>query len=297
MRGWLLLLLALCGGSRRGPRMPTRSSATSSTRRASRISTTSTPRRPRAASCGWCRRSRSTNFDKFNPFTLKGTAPAGMGQPDVREPADRQFAKSRPRPTACWPRTWRSRPTGSRATFRLRPEARFNDGTPVLAADVAYSFDTLIGTLAAPQFRTIYAEVKGASGRRTSAPCASTSSPNRELPLVVGGMPVFSRDWGGGKPFDQVMNELPIGSGPYKIVDARAWAATSPTCATRTTGAPTCRCAGAVQLRPRHLQDLPRRDRALRRPQGRRVRLHARVHLAQLGAAVQGQAVRHAASS
>ena len=41
--------------------------------------------------------------------------------------------------------------------------------------------------------------------------------PNRELPLTVGGLPVFSRAWGQGKPFDQVVTDIPIGSGPYKI--------------------------------------------------------------------------------
>ncbi|GAO21860.1 ABC transporter substrate-binding protein [Alicycliphilus sp. B1] len=46
--------------------------------------------------------------------------------------------------------------------------------------------------------------------------------PNRELPLTVGGLPVFSRDWGLGedgkpKPFDQVVMDIPIGSGPYRI--------------------------------------------------------------------------------
>ena len=40
---------------------------------------------------------------------------------------------------------------------------------------------------------------------------------NRELPLTVGGLPVFSRAWGGGKPFDQVVMDIPIGSGPYRI--------------------------------------------------------------------------------
>ena len=38
-----------------------------------------------------------------------------------------------------------------------------------------------------------------------------------ELPLLVGGIPIFSRDWGAGKPFDQVVTDIPIGSGPYKI--------------------------------------------------------------------------------
>jgi len=38
-----------------------------------------------------------------------------------------------------------------------------------------------------------------------------------ELPLMVGGIPVFSRAWGAGKPFDKVVMDIPIASGPYKI--------------------------------------------------------------------------------
>ena len=49
--------------------------------------------------------------------------------------------------------------------------------------------------------------------------------PNRELPLVVGAIPVFSRDWGmengKPKPFDQVVTDTPIGSGPYRIGPVR----------------------------------------------------------------------------
>jgi len=45
--------------------------------------------------------------------------------------------------------------------------------------------------------------------------------PNRELPLTVGGLPVFSRTWGAGKSFDQVVTDTPIGSGPYTIGPVR----------------------------------------------------------------------------
>ncbi|HTE13522.1 MAG TPA: extracellular solute-binding protein, partial [Burkholderiales bacterium] len=38
-----------------------------------------------------------------------------------------------------------------------------------------------------------------------------------ELPLLVGSLPVFSKAWGAGKPFNEVITEKPIASGPYKI--------------------------------------------------------------------------------
>ena len=163
---------------------------------------------------------RPTNFDKFNPFTLKGTAPFGMGDlifeslltgnsdepttgygllaEDVNVAADRRSV-----------------------TFRLNPAARFHDGKAVLAADVVHTFKTLTSKLAAPQFRSIYAEVKDAVLVDERTVRFDFASPNPELPLVVGSMPVFSRDWGGGKPFDQIVTDLPIASGPYRLASPR----------------------------------------------------------------------------
>ena len=161
-----------------------------------------------------------TNFDKFNPFTLKGTAPAGLGQlvfesllTGNSEEATTAYGLLAEDVTVA--------PDMLSATFRLRPTARFNDGSPVLAADVVHSFDTLTGKLAAPQFRTIYAEVKRAVAVDERTVRFEFAKPNRELPLVVGGMAVFSRAWGGGKPFDQITSDVPIASGPYKPASAR----------------------------------------------------------------------------
>ena len=68
-------------------------------------------------------------------------------------------------------------------TIPLRRGVRFNDGTPVLAADVVHSFNTLIGKLAAPQFRTIYAEVKGVTAVDERTVRFDFASPNPELPM------------------------------------------------------------------------------------------------------------------
>ncbi|MDM0047276.1 extracellular solute-binding protein [Variovorax dokdonensis] len=163
---------------------------------------------------------RPTNFDKFNPFTLKGTAPYGMGQLMFESLL---VGNSEEATTAygLLADDVQVPPDGLSATFRLNPKARFQDGSPVLAADVVHSFRTLMSKEAAPQFRSIYAEVKDvvATGERTVR--FTFAQPNRELPLVVGGMPVFSRNWGAGKPFDQVTTEVPIVSGPYKLANNR----------------------------------------------------------------------------
>ncbi|MDM0111174.1 extracellular solute-binding protein [Variovorax sp. J22R133] len=158
---------------------------------------------------------RPTNFDKFNPFTLKGTAPAGLGGLMFES----LLVGNSEEPTTAYgllAEDVEVAPDRKSATFRINPKARFNDGTPVLAADVVHSFTMLNGPLAAPQFRTIFVEVQRAVAVSERTVRFDFASPNRELPLVVGGMAVFSRAWGGGKPFDQITSDVPIASGPYK---------------------------------------------------------------------------------
>ena len=163
---------------------------------------------------------RVSTFDKYNPFTIKGTAPAylsglmfdtlligsldetaaayGLLAEDVSVAAD-----------------------GLSATFRLRKEARFHNGDPVLARDVKHSYDTLVGPFTSPAYKSLLEDVAGVDVVDATTLRYRFKKPNRELPLTVGGLPVFSHRWGeeGGKskPFDQVVMDIPIGSGPYKI--------------------------------------------------------------------------------
>lgn len=163
---------------------------------------------------------RPTNFDKFNPFTLKGTAPYGMSLLMFESLLVGNFEE----PTTAYGLLAEDvavAPDRLSATFRLNPKARFNDGSPVLAADVVHSFETLMSKQAAPQFRTIYAEVKRVRALDERTVRFEFASANPELPLIAGSLPVFSRSWGQGKPFDQVTTDLPVASGPYKLASGR----------------------------------------------------------------------------
>ncbi len=163
---------------------------------------------------------RPTNFDKFNPFTLKGTAPYGMGDLIFES----LLVGNLEEPTTAYgllADEVRVAEDRRSATFVLRPQARFHDGKPVQAADVVHSFKTLTSKQAAPQFRAIYAEVKDAIAVDERTVRFEFHTPNAELPLMVGSMAVFSREWGKGKPFDQVVTEIPIGSGPYRLASPR----------------------------------------------------------------------------
>jgi microcin C transport system substrate-binding protein len=159
---------------------------------------------------------RISQFDKYNPFTLKGTSPPGLGELMFES----LLTGSLDEPTTAYGLLAEDVTVATdhlSVSFRLNPAAHFHNGKPVLAADVKHSFDQLTGKLSHPAYRAMFADVKDATvtGERTVQ--FHFRRPNAELPLIVGGMPVFSRDWGAGKPFDQIVSDIPIGSGPYRI--------------------------------------------------------------------------------
>jgi microcin C transport system substrate-binding protein len=159
---------------------------------------------------------RITNFDKFNPFTLKGTAPPGLASLAFES----LLTGTLDEPTSAYGLLAEDVEVAKdklSVTFRINPAARFQNGTPVMAADVKHSFDTLMSKQAAPQYRVVFGDVKGAVVTAPRTVRFEFARANAELPIMVGALPVFSRAWGAGKPFDQVVMEQPIASGPYKI--------------------------------------------------------------------------------
>ena len=159
---------------------------------------------------------RITNFDKYNPFTLKGTSPPGLSALVFES----LLTGTLDEPTTAYGLLAEDvtvAPDKLSATFTLNPLARFHDGTPVMAADVKHSFDTLISKQAAPQYRVAYGDISQAVVVGPRVVRFEFKRASLELPLLAGGMAVFSRAWGAGKPFDQVVMDIPIASGPYKV--------------------------------------------------------------------------------
>src|SRR4030088_1367525 len=158
---------------------------------------------------------RRTSFDKFNPFSLKGGAAAGVsnlmfetltvGSSDETATMYGLLADD-----------MELAPDRMSITFRLNSKERFNNGDPVTAADVKHSFDTLVAK-GAPQFKSILAEVKQCVILNDRSVRFDFKTLNRELPLIVGGVPVFSRKWGANIDFDKIQLEAPIATGPYLI--------------------------------------------------------------------------------
>ena len=92
---------------------------------------------------------RVSTYDKFNPFTIKGSAPAylsGLMFDTLLAGAADETASA----YGLLAQDLRVAPDGLSAEFTLRPEARFHNGDPVLAKDVKHSFDTLNGPHVSP---------------------------------------------------------------------------------------------------------------------------------------------------
>jgi peptide/nickel transport system substrate-binding protein len=105
----------------------------------------------------------------------------------------------------------------SYVTFRLDPLARFSDGQPVTADDVLFSW-ALLRDKGRPNYRQYYAKVA-----KAEAPDPLTvrfdfgGVRDRELPLILGLMPVLPRHAVDVTRFEETSMTAPVGSGPYRV--------------------------------------------------------------------------------
>ena len=174
------------------------------------------PTAPKGGEISMVSPSRASSFDKYNPFTLKGNAPPGLGSLML----ETLLTGNSDEPTTAYGLLAEDVSVAKdklSVTFRLNPLAKFHNGDPVLAMDVKYSFDRLTSKEAAPQFRTYFSEVASVVVVSEREVRFNFKRANAELPLIVGSMAVFSHKWGADKPLDKVITDVPIGSGPYKL--------------------------------------------------------------------------------
>ena len=103
--------------------------------------------------------------------------------------------------------------TRSYVTFHVDPRARFSDGQPVTAEDVLFSW-TLLRDKGRPHHRQYYSKVAKAEAPDPLTVRFDLSGANdRELPLILGQMPVLPKHWWAGRDFDKPLTDPPLGSG------------------------------------------------------------------------------------
>ena len=101
--------------------------------------------------------------------------------------------------------------------YRMRPQARFHDGSPLTAADAAFSILTL-KTKGHPLFAQVLRMVEAATALDPATlEVRYAPGRSRDLPLVVAQLPIFSQAYYTRKPFEEASLEAPLGSGPYRV--------------------------------------------------------------------------------
>lgn len=158
----------------------------------------------------------ANGFDSFNPFDIRGISAAGISDYLY----DTLLESSDDEPFSAYGLIAESLETPedrSYVVFNLRQQARFHDGEPITADDVKFSFDTLT-TQGHPFFRNYYADVRSVTVEgpsRVRFDFKGTS--NRELPLILGQMPILPEHYWADREFGRNGLNSPLGSGPYRI--------------------------------------------------------------------------------
>ncbi len=159
------------------------------------------------------------SFDSLNPFIIKGERAAGVRGLVFESLLARNLAE----PFSLYGLVARSVEVPddrSSITFHLDPRAKFSDGVPITAADVLFSWKTLRdhGRL---NHRTYYKKVRKAEVLDDHTVRFTLDGKDRELPLILGLMPVLPEHFFKGHPFDKTTLEPLIGSGPYRIAQVK----------------------------------------------------------------------------
>lgn len=167
-------------------------------------------------------------FDSLNPYVIRGTAAAGLAvrgfgggllydtlrnqsidEPSTSHPLVAEFYT--------YPDDF------SFAIYRLNKAAHWHDGKPITPEDVVWSFTAL------KQYNQLYREyyenvTSAEILNETDVKFSFNEANNRELPNILGDMPVLPKHWwegvdkdGNSRDFTQPTLEPPLGSGPYRI--------------------------------------------------------------------------------
>ena len=184
---------------------------------------------PNAAKGGRVTLGALGTFDSLNPHIIKGVTP-----PSMRELVyESLLARSNDEPFSLY--AWVAQRVEvpddrSAITFHIDPAARFSDGAPITADDVLFSH-ALLKEKGWPYHRSHYGKVAKAeklgplTAKFSFAPIKDAEgrdSIDREMPLILGLMPVLPKHKITPETFEQTTLEPPVGSGPYRVTQVDA---------------------------------------------------------------------------
>ena len=154
-------------------------------------------------------------FNSLNSYILKGDAAQGM---ELTFAA--LMARSGDEPDAMYglaAEKVRRSADGLTYEFFIRPAAKFHDGTPLTAHDVAFSLN-ILKAKGHPLITQSLRDFSGATANdATSVTVTFAPKRGRDVPLLVAGLPIFSSAYYASRPFDESTLDVPLGSGAYKV--------------------------------------------------------------------------------
>ena len=165
------------------------------------------------------RQAQIGSFDSLNPFSIRGNAAKNIRERVFESLLDRHYDE----PFALYGLLAESvvaSPDRSSVTFTIRKQARFADGQPVTAADVAFSWE-LLRDKGRPNHRYYYGQVESLTtpNKHTVRFTFKPTPPDRELPLIIGLMPILPKHIYGARDIQSAALDLPVGSGPYEVIE------------------------------------------------------------------------------
>lgn len=154
-------------------------------------------------------------FDSFNTFIIKGTPGDGLGVL-----YDSLLEKSLDEPFSLYgllAETIDLPEHREHVTFELNSAATFSDGHPVETSDIKFTFDTLLEK-AKPFYRAYLGDIDNIEiiDKRTVT-FHFKKNGNREIPLIVGEIPILPEHYWKDRDFTSPSLDIPIGSGPYLL--------------------------------------------------------------------------------
>ena len=163
------------------------------------------------------------SFDNLNPYTYKGEAGSAVQN-------DTLLTSSLDEPSTEYglvaSGVWHPEDR-SMVVYRLRPEARFDDGTPMTPDDVIWTMQALRD--ANPFYNAYYKNIaKAEQTGEHEVTFTFAQKGNRELPLITGQLPVLPKHWwtakdanGKQRNIQETSFEVPLGSGAYVSDDVK----------------------------------------------------------------------------
>jgi len=159
-------------------------------------------------------------FDSLNPLIVKGLAVQQIRGYVVES----LMARGNDEPFTLYGLLAKSVETDDArdfVTFHIDPGARFSDGKPVTADDVLFSW-ALLRDHGRPNHRQYYSKVTKAEAPDPLTVRFDLAGANdRELPLILGLMPILPRHATDVATFEETTMTAPVGSGPYRVTEVK----------------------------------------------------------------------------